>query len=304
VTVVIEAPDTVEEEPAPVVPSRWTRVFISRVAGIALCSLAVAAFCFVAEVTVIGRFEQSHKQQLEYDTLRYDLANAIAPIGPQDYLGNPLASGTPVALLDIPEIGLSQVVDQGTASGVLEAGPGHERDTVMPGQAGNCVIMGRDATYGGPFRYLDQLQPDDTFTVTTGQGVATYRVLDVRTVGDPEPAAAPAGTGRLTLITAGGPAYAPSDVIHVDAELLSPVQPNPGGLLPEIGSAEQARAGDPGALPQIFLWIQLLVLATACVFWARYRWGRAQAWLVGAPVLAVLGLTLADQIARLLPNIL
>jgi sortase A len=304
VTVVVEAPDPVEQEPAPALPRRWSRVLVGRVAGIALCSLAVALFCFLAEVSLIGRFEQAHDQRLEYDTLRYDLANAIAPIGPQDYRGDPLPLGTPVALLDIPEIGLSEVVDQGTTSGVLEAGPGHRRDTVMPGQAGTCVIMGRDATYGGPFRYIDQLQRDDTFTVTTGQGVATYRVLDVRTAGDPEPAAAPAGTGRLTLITAGGPAYMPTDVLRLDAELISPVRPNPGGLFPQIGAAENARAGDLGALPRIFLWSEVLVLATACVFWARYRWGTAQAWLVGAPVLAAAGLILADQVARLLPNLL
>jgi LPXTG-site transpeptidase (sortase) family protein len=304
VTVVVEAPEATRDEPPPLVPRRWTHVFISRVAGIALCSLSVALFCFLAEVSVVGRFEQSHNQQLEYATLRYELANAVAPIGPRDYLGNPLPLGAPVALLDIPSIGLNEVVDEGTTSGVLEKGPGHLRGTVMPGQAGTSVIMARVATYGGPFRYIDQLQQGDTVTVTTGQGTAGYRVLDVRRSGDHDPAPPAAGQGRLTLITAGGPAYIPTDVVRVDADLLSNPQPNPGGAVLDVDAAESARAGDPGAWPQIILWSQLLLIATAGMFWARFRWGRAQAWLTAAPVLCFLGLTLADQIARLLPNLL
>jgi hypothetical protein len=96
----------------------------------------------------------------------------------------------------------------------------------------------------------------------------------------------------------------PSDLVRVDAELLSPVQPSPGGAVVQTGADEAALAGDPGAWPQILLWTQLLVIATAGAFWSRARWGRLQAWLVGAPVLTMLGLTLADQLARLLPNLL
>jgi sortase A len=196
------------------------------------------------------------------------------------------------------------VVDEGTTSRVLEAGPGHLRNTVLPGQAGVSVIMGRDATYGGPFRYINQLQSGETFTVTTGQGVATYSVLDVRYAGDHDPVAPGPNEGRLTLITATGAAYVPGDEVRVDAKLISPVQPNPGGPAVQTGSDENALAGDPGAWPLIFFWLQALVIATAGAFWARSRWGRLQAWLIGAPVLTALGLTLADQIARLLPNLL
>ena len=303
-TVVVEpVVSSVPEEP-PVVPRRWNRAVVSRIAGVVLCSLAVILFGFLAEVTVIGRFEQSHDQTLAYATLRYDLANAIAPVGSRDYQGNQLTLGTPIALINIPEIGLNEVVAEGTTSRVLQSGPGHRRDTVLPGQTGTSVIMGRNATYGGPFHYIDQLQRGDTFTVTTGQGVATYRVLDVRKAGDVEPPAATAKSGRLTLITASGSRFVPSDLLRVDSELLSPVQPSPGGAPVAIGSDEAAQAGDPGAWPQIVLWTQLTVLAAAAAFWARSHWGRLQAWLLGAPVLAVLGLTLADQIARLLPNLL
>jgi LPXTG-site transpeptidase (sortase) family protein len=304
VTVVVEHASPEAPEHPPLAPSRWNRVYVTRALGIALCTLAVAVVSFLAEVGVIGRFEQSHDQTLDYASLRYQLANAVAPVGSRDYLGNPLDLGAPVALLSIPAIGLDEVVDEGTTAGVLERGPGHRRDTVMPGQTGVSVIMGRDAAYGGPFHYISQLQPNDTIFVTTGQGTARYRVLDVRHAGDHDPVPATAKDGRLTLITASGTAYLPGDQVRVDSELISAAQPDPGGNNVQIGADENPNAGDPGAWPQIVLWTQALVLASAGAFWARAHWGRAQAWLLGAPVLAFLGLSLADQISRLLPNLI
>ena len=60
----------------------------------------------------------------------------------------------------------------------------------------------------------------DRFTVTTGQGIATYSVLDRRTAGDPSPSLA-VGHGLLTLTTARGAAFAPLGVLRVDAALVS-----------------------------------------------------------------------------------
>lgn len=302
-TVVETFADTAYQAP-PSAPGRWNRAVVSRIAGVFLCAVAIALTCFLAEVTVLGRFEQNHDQQLEYDNLRNELANGIAPISAYDYQGVQLQMGAPVALLNIPEIGLNEVVAEGTTAGVLESGPGHLRNTVLPGQAGTSVIMGREATYGGPFRYINQLQAGDTFTVTTGQGVATYRVLDVRYSGDREPPAPTAKQGRLTLETATGAAFMPDDLLRVDAQLISPVQPSPGGFTIAVNADEAPLSGESTSGTLIFFWSELLIAATAAAFWARSRWGRLQTWLIGVPLLGVLGLTLADQIARLLPNLL
>jgi sortase A len=304
VTIVVESVADYAVDLPPAAPPRWNAAAFSRAAGVVLCSVAVAVTCFLAEVTVLGRFEQNHDQQVEYDQLRNELANGIAPISAYDYQGTALRIGAPVALLSIPEIGLSEVVGEGTTSGVLEAGPGHLRDTVLPGQAGTSVIMGREAAYGGPFRYINQLQASDTFTVTTGQGVSTYRVIDVRYAGDQDPPPADSKTGRLTLITASGTSYMPSDELRVDAQLISAVQPSPGGPTIAVSPAEAAMAGEDAGGTLILFWAQALILATSAVFWARKRWGRLQTWLIGVPLLAYLGLTLADQVARLLPNLL
>jgi sortase A len=42
-------------------------------------------------------------------------------------------------------------VVEGTASSDLLDGPGHLRSTVLPGQVGTSVVMGRAKTYGAPF---------------------------------------------------------------------------------------------------------------------------------------------------------
>ena len=80
-----------------------------------------------------------------YATFRTELAQAIAPTGPTDP-ANPkqlLTPGSPVAILTIPEIGLNAVVLEGTTGAVLEGGPGHLRDTQLPGQVGFSEITGQ-----------------------------------------------------------------------------------------------------------------------------------------------------------------
>ncbi|HSV68182.1 MAG TPA: class E sortase [Mycobacteriales bacterium] len=267
-------------------------------------SLLALLLGFVTDLTVVGGLRHARDQQVRYAELRSDLANAVAPVGPADEAGTPYPPGTAMALLEIPAINLREVVVQGTTAGVLRGGPGHRRDTPLPGQAGTSVVLGRRAAYGGPFRRLDQLIPGDQVTVTTGQGVHAFKVIDVRRAGDPEPPGLPAGHGRLTLVTAAGSPYLPTGVLRVDADLMSAVQPSPPPRpAPGLTGAEQTMAADPSVWVPLVLWGQAL-LAAAALVWARIRWGRWQVWVVGVPVPGALGVAVADQVAGLLPNLL
>jgi LPXTG-site transpeptidase (sortase) family protein len=277
-----------------------------RVSGAFLSILAALLLGFVAQLTLFGGLQHSRAQRMEYADFRGALAQAKAPVGQVDDGGGLLTLGTPIAVLDIPRIGLHEVVGEGTTAGVLAAGPGHRRDTVLPGQAGTSVLLGRRAGYGGPFARIDTLRRGDRITVATGQGMHTFAVLGVRRVGDPQPAALTTGQGRLTLVTASGPAYVPTDVVRVDAVLTSGAQPVPRmvigtGALPP---AEQAMGIDQGVLVPLVLWGQLLVAAALGVVWIRHRVGRWHAWVIAVPVLGFLGVTVADQAASLLPNLL
>jgi LPXTG-site transpeptidase (sortase) family protein len=246
-------------------------------------------------------------QHDSYASFRAELGQATAPTGPTDpaHPKKLLALGAPVAVLSIPEIGLHAVVLEGTTSDVLEGGPGHLRDTQLPGQAGLSEIMGRRAAYGGPFARLSSLSPGDIFSVTTGQGVTRYRVLDVRRAGDLEPLLTP-GKARLILATADGPPFAPTGVLRVDADTVSAPQPAPAMVIStaDVGPSELVFGTEPIAWVSLVLWGQGLVVAAAGIGWLGSRWGRWQAWVVAVPLLGFFGLEVADQVARLLPNLM
>jgi hypothetical protein len=128
-------------------------------------------------------------------------------------------------------------------------------------------------------------------------------VLDVRRAGQLEPPVA-AGQGRLILATADGPAFAPTGVVRVDAQLISKVQPAPTMVVTSIAPSESALGTEPVAWVALVLWGQALVLAALVLSWMNPRWSRWQTWIVAVPVLGFLGIAVADQVARLLPNLM
>lgn len=307
-TATIELPAPAEDEepsaeaPAPVErPDDVAMRLVGQWAGI----LAVAGLFFLVHIGLVGAVQHDRDQAAGYAELRDQLALSTAPVGPVDAGGQPLAPGTPVALLEIPSLGLSEVVGEGTSAGVLMSGPGHRRDTVLPGQAGASVIAGRRAAYGGPFASIGLLRGGDQIVTTTGQGRNVYRVLGVRRAGDPLPDAPAKGKGRLTLMTADGPPFLPTDVVRVDAELVSPTQES-GGRLPSdaLPAGEETLAGDYSTLIPLVMWGQLLVAAAVGCVWVRHRVGPWQTWVIGVPVLIAVGAQVADKAAALLPNLL
>ncbi|MFJ5923753.1 sortase domain-bontaining protein [Kitasatospora sp. NPDC092948] len=289
-------------------PARRPRVLPDRpqLIGAALTIVAALLIGLVLELGPLGGLKHLRDHQTGYADLRESLATGTTPIGQLDGDGKPVVPGTPVALLEIPQLGLTEVVREGTAGGVLELGPGHRRDSPMPGQAGTAVLLGRQAGYGGPFGGLGNLRAGETFTVTTGQGASTFRVLEVRRAGDPLPAAIKPGAGRLVLVTGAGPRFGPNGTLTVDADLISEVRPNnrrpmSPGALPR---SEAAMGTDDGAWMPLVLWGELLLLAAVALAVGWARWGRRPTWIVGLPVLAAVSLSVADEIARLLPNLI
>lgn len=259
----------------------------------------------VLEVTVLGALKHDRAQQVHYRQLRAELATSTAPVGAADVNGALLRLGAPVAVLQVPRLHLREVIGEGTTAGVLIDGPGHLRSTVLPGQAGISTIYGRQAAYGGPFGQLGDLRPGDTITVVTGQGRQVFRVFGQRRAGDKVPIFK-TGTSRLVLATAEGARFAPGGVLRIDADLISPVQPatpRPFGAS-SLSSAEGPMRGDQSALVPLLLWSQAMLLAALATVYLRARWGRWQTWTVAVPVLLIVGLNLADQGARLLPNML
>ena len=91
-------------------------------------------------------------------------------------LPNP-PSGAPMAIIQIPKIGVDQIVVSGTDESDLALGPGHYVGTALPGQAGNVAIAGHRTTHGAPFNRLAELAPGDPIYLTDQAGQRlTYKV--------------------------------------------------------------------------------------------------------------------------------
>lgn len=272
----------------------------------ALLALAALLLGITAQLLLLSGIQERSAQHAAFDELRNQLALGTAPVAQADQDGRLLAPGAPVALIDIPALNLSQVVLEGTDSTVLTDGPGHRRDTPMPGQAGTSVLMGRAAAYGGPFERLAELRQGTDLTVTTGQGKATYRVLGIRRAGDPAPDSLAAGKGRLVLVTATGPGFIPGGVLRVDADLVSTPFQTPAAVIRSgtLPDAEQPLARPDGVPWPLVMWLQALLLASVAAVWTWHRWGRHQTWIVFTPVVLVLGLQVATRTTELLPNLL
>ncbi len=266
----------------------------------------VLSFTMVLHLALVSSLQQSAAQERAFDSFRAELAKGTAPIGPTDSAGDQLEIGRPVAYLEIPSIGLKQVVGEGTTSGAMFDGPGHRRDTPLPGQIGSSILYGRRASFGGPFGGIDELVKDDVITVTTGQGVFTFKVLGVRPEGAPVPDPPAAGGGRLVLVTAAGRSFLPNGVLRVDAELDGAAVVGPARQMNASGlpRAERVMEGDARTLWAFALWLQALIVLSLGVAWAWHRWGRAQTWVVFLPPLILIGLSASGEAARLLPNLL
>ena len=237
-----------------------------------------------------------------YADLREQLALGTVPLGGQ------VAPGSPVALIDIPAAGVDDlVVVEGTTTGQLAKGPGHRRDTPLPGQPGVSVLLGRAVTAGGVFHAVPTLAGGDVVTVTTGQGAFTYRVERVRRAGDPLPQPLAAGGARLTLVTtetAGWRSgWAPEGVVYVDATLVGQTQPGPAHAA-AVGVAEEAMAEDQTAVLPTILWLQLLLVSLVAIVWSAARWGVLQTWIVGLPLVLAALWGLSSSAAQLLPNLM
>lgn len=265
--------------------------------------LILAACCawLLLQLFPLGALEQSRAQRMLYAELREQLAAQTAPTG------GAIAPGEPVALLTIPTLGLQQVVVEGTSSGDLLAGPGHRRDTVLPGQAGTSIVYGRAATYGAPFRQVGSLQEGDGIQVTTGQGEFVYRVDRVRRTGDPTPPALAAGEARLTLVSAEGSgllaALTPDTTVYVDATLQADAVGGTGRPS-SIPDSERAMAVDTTVLPALALALQGVLAAATATTLLRRRMPVAVLWMIIAPVLLALAWVAGDLAALLLPNLL
>jgi sortase A len=277
------------------------RMYVLRAAAIVIAVLVVGT---LSNLLFFSGFAHSAAQTRVFSRLRNQLALGVAPVGSVDVNNRLLANGTPVALIQVPAIGMHEVIVEGTTAKAMEAGPGHLRTTVLPGQVGTSVVLGRLATYGGPFGRIHSLRKGDAITVTTGVGVTKFKVIDTRRAGDPVPPSLPSGGARITLVTVTGSPLLPGGLLRVDADIVGQAQAATPVGVTSVSRAEQPMGSDTRGIGELVVLLIVLNVVAAVAVWSWVNWGRAQTWIVFTPVVLLLAYYLTDQVARLLPNLL
>jgi sortase A len=129
--------------------------------------------------------------------------------------------GDAVARLEIPDIGVNDIVVAGVTTSDLKKGPGHFPDTPLPGQLGNSAIAGHRTTYGQPFHNVDKLDNGDEIVVTTPAGRFVYRVTGQQIVSpsDYQVVATTDPTRATITLTSCHPKWSASQRIIITGEL-------------------------------------------------------------------------------------
>lgn len=289
--------------PKPAQPGQRVHIIARALTGLGV----VVSLFLLFEFALTGLFHERAQQDLlaafkqQVSTTTLDLPSAT------------VAEGSPVALIEIPRIGLKQVIVEGTSPEDLKKGPGHLRAAPMPGEFGNAVVAGRRTTYGAPFKDIDLLRVGDMIRVTTGQGVFAYRVSSVGRVaaGRPDPLLAKLDT-RLTLVTS-DPAYAPAGRLVAVARmtpLTGSLDENAtpldvAGRAPLAASiSELGLAGDPMGLVLGLVFAQLLIAAALLTVRFSRRWPLSLTLMFAVPTLMALAILTFSNVDQLLPGTL
>ena len=267
-------------------------VSLSRCVAGSLLLLALLIAGFVGYLLGVSGLQEAGSQSRLYSTLAGELSQDIGPLGPT-------VPGRPVAVLAIPSIGMRDVVVvEGTSPENMTLGPGHLRNTPLPGQEGLPVIYGRRATFGAPFGRLNLVRVGAEIVTITQQGRSVYRVV---AIGSSEHPVKDTTLNRLALLTASSTEI-PSYYLEVDAHLISAVHSGPVQM-PAIGPTEQALAGDSGALVLTMTWGLALALVATGGAYAAARWSPWPVYLIVAPTALAIVWNLYENFAALLPNL-
>jgi len=173
---------------------RWTQ----RV----LYGIGVVLLAWCAWVVVDARvFEERENRALDriLDARRPLIALPSAPPAAPGVPADQVRSGSLIGRIEIPRLGLSDVIMEGTDAETLRRAVGHIAETPLPGQPGNTAISGHRDTF---FRPLRKIQRNDLITLATLQGEYVYRVVSTSVVEPSDVSVLNSnGNEELTLIT-------------------------------------------------------------------------------------------------------
>ena len=207
-----------------------------------------------------------------------------------------------MAELQIPAIGVDQIVVEGTGSAQLAMGPGHYTGTAMPGQAGNVSIAGHRTTHGAPFNELGKLVPGDHSVLTTLSGQRWTYVVSA-----PPVAVSPrdvsvlnyVGDNRITLTTC-NPEFSSSQRLIVVGKLNQPGPPPVTRVTYHVENSATA-SWNWSLLPTVGVEVCLLLLLALSYRRFGIWFGGGSQWLILVPLWATGLYLLFNSLTNFLP---
>lgn len=209
------------------------------------------------------------------ERLASDLINGLAPVS------NPIVTGTPVGLIEIPARDIRTVIIEGTRARELSKAAGHLVGSALPGQPGVSAVLGRSRNHGAEFANLDQVKVGDDIIVTTGQGVHTYEAIDI-TVRSPRDMAAFQGEGHMLILAT---VVNGDDRLVVRASLTSPVYPAGEAVDHRTSVEELGLTGEASSWSSLALWSLLAAIVALAYPLILRQVGRRVAWMIVVPVM-------------------
>jgi len=174
-------------------PHSWLRW-----SGRALIAAGLVLLSYVALVLVQAKLYDSDAKQ----SVNRPLSENQGRLNPHPEIRPPestLIEGEILGHMEIPRLGVSAAVLQGTSSRTLRLGVGHIQGTAIPGTAGNIAIAGHRDTF---FRALKNIQEGDAIELKTADTSTRYLVDWARIVAPADISVLdPTSGSALTLVT-------------------------------------------------------------------------------------------------------
>lgn len=203
--------------------------------GEVLMTLGVIVLLFVAYEVYVTDWLSAGKQRSA--TANLDERWSAEDPGNQRTTKIRPIDGEGFAKLYIPAFGSDFVftVLEGTTDAILEVGPGHYKETALPGEPGNFSVAGHRVGKGAPFNDLDLLRSCDAIVIETQTDWFVYRVLPMRN----EVAGWEQGRGASPQCTDVRPLGEPYGdtrgqqvVLPSQSEVIAPIPNHPGTVVP------------------------------------------------------------------------
>lgn len=131
-----------------------------------------------SSTTIMVKQKEISLSDYDFDSTELEHPSDVLNHGKNLYPSYP-EEGDDIGSLSIPVLNQKLDIRQGTGAAEMKKGVGHFIQSVMPGEANNCVLSGqRDSV----FKELDKLKIGDQLIVKTSAGTYTYEINNIRIV--------------------------------------------------------------------------------------------------------------------------